>query len=74
MTPERWRKVEDLYHAAAERDVTLRAAYLHEACGSDDELRREVERLLAAGEKPTGNLESPILQAAARMFEETPFE
>ena len=71
---DRWQKIEQLYHAACERDVTLRAAYLHEACGSDEELRREVERLLAAGEKPTADFASPIQKAAARMFDETPFE
>ncbi|MGH9783344.1 MAG: protein kinase domain-containing protein [Terriglobia bacterium] len=72
MTPDQWRKVEQLYHAALERDVTLRAAYLHEACAGDDSLRQEVETLLAAGEKSTANLESPIQQAAARLFEESP--
>ena len=71
---DRWQKIEQLYHAAQERDVTLRGAYLHEACAGDDALRQEIERLLAAGEKSTANLESPIQQAAAPMFEETPFE
>ena len=71
MTPERWQKIEQLYHAAQERDVTLQAAYLHEACAGDDSLRQEVERLLAAREKPTGDLESPIQEAAAQMFDES---
>ncbi len=39
MTPERWRQVEELYHAARERGAAVLA-------GSDPELRREVERLL----------------------------
>ena len=71
MTPDRWRKVEELYHAALERDVTLREAFLHEACAGDDALRQEVERLLAAEEKPTGGLESPIQEAAAQIFDES---
>jgi serine/threonine protein kinase/formylglycine-generating enzyme required for sulfatase activity/dienelactone hydrolase len=40
MTPERWRQIEGLYHSARERG----AAVLE---GTDPELRREVERLLA---------------------------
>ena len=72
MSPDRWQRIEELYHAAQERDFTLQAAYLHEACAGDDSLRQEVERLLAAGEKPTGDLPSPIQQAAARLFEEAP--
>jgi len=64
MTPERWRKVEQLCHAALERDVTLRAAYLHEACAGDDALRREVESLLAQEGQVGSFLEaSPLAQA-----------
>jgi len=46
MTPERLHRIEELYHAARTKDPGLRAAYLTEACGADDELRREVESLL----------------------------
>src|SRR5262245_47429002 len=47
MTPERWRRIEDLCHAALERDRTSRGAFLNEACAGDEELQREVESLLA---------------------------
>ncbi len=47
MTPERWREIERLYHAALEHDGAERAAFLHDACSGDEELRREVESLLA---------------------------
>src|SRR5215510_14968564 len=46
MTPERWRQIETLYHAASERDGGDRPRFLDEACGDDRELRREVESLL----------------------------
>jgi serine/threonine-protein kinase len=65
MTPERWRRVEELCHAALERDVTLRAAYLHEACVGDDSLRREVESLLAQEEQAGSFLEASPLQDIA---------
>jgi hypothetical protein len=44
MTPERVRKIEELFHAAQEESVEGRAALLARA---DPELRREVESLLA---------------------------
>ena len=46
MTPERWKQIEELYHAADTRPPSERAAFLAEACPGDEELRREVESLL----------------------------
>jgi hypothetical protein len=46
MTPERWREVRDVYERAARRAAPARAEFLATACGSDRELRREVESLL----------------------------
>jgi hypothetical protein len=43
MPPERWRKIEELYHAALERGPSVLA-------DADPELRREVESLLAQEE------------------------
>jgi serine/threonine-protein kinase len=43
---DRWRRVEELCQAALERDVGERSAFLAASC-EDDELRREVESLLA---------------------------
>jgi len=59
-TPDRWRKIEALYHSALERDPANRAAFLDGACGHDADLRHEVESLLAAS--PTGQrlLDQPV--------------
>jgi Tol biopolymer transport system component len=46
MTPERWKRIQELYHAARARDASDRPAFLAGACGDDEGLRREVERLL----------------------------
>jgi hypothetical protein len=43
--PDRWSRVEALYHAARERDAGERAAFLDAACKDDAQLRREVESL-----------------------------
>ena len=44
---DRLRQIEDLYHAALARPSEVRAAFLADACGDDDELRREVASLVA---------------------------
>lgn len=58
MNPQRWREIEDLYHAALEREPSTRAAFLENA---DPELRREVESLLAES-GGASFLERPALQ------------
>ena len=71
MTPERWQKIEQLYHAALTRDQNQRAAFLHEACLGDDALRQEIESLLVHGAETKSFLEAPAL-AAAKLFAEHP--
>jgi Tol biopolymer transport system component len=46
MTPERWERVQEFYHATRARPENDRARFLAEACAGDDELRREVQALL----------------------------
>ena len=46
-TPERWARVERLYHEALARGVHEREAFLADTCADDDALRREIESLLA---------------------------
>jgi serine/threonine protein kinase/Tol biopolymer transport system component len=46
MTPERWKQIETLYHAARARPLGERAAFLTGRCPDDDSLRRDVESLL----------------------------
>ena len=47
LTPERWARVEEIFHRAAECDPQQRRALLDEACGDDLALRAEVEGLLS---------------------------
>ena len=67
MRQERWREVEELFESALERRPEDRAAFLDQACGTDAELRREIESLLSADAGATGYLEPdgrlpPLLQ------------
>jgi len=68
MTPERYRRIGELYHAALELDRGERAAFLARECANDDELRGEVESLLASHEQASGFLASPALGVAAAML------
>ncbi|MGE5837858.1 MAG: protein kinase domain-containing protein [Acidobacteriota bacterium] len=50
MTPERWRQVTAIFHAARGREPATRAAFLDHACAGDASLRSEVDSLLAGHE------------------------
>jgi len=70
MTPDRWRRVTGIFHEALARDLVARQAFVAEACAGDDDVRAEVEKLLAGheeagtfGDEPL----SPISEASARV-------
>ena len=65
MTPERYQRVGDLYHAVLDRPAAQRPAYLAAACGDDSGLRREVESLLVAHERGEGFLSTAAAAAGA---------
>jgi len=46
MTPERWRQINEIFHAARERDRASREAFVAQACRDDPALQREVEAML----------------------------
>jgi len=61
MTPERWRRIDDLFDAALRIDPSGRDGWLRVRCGDDDDLQVEVRRLLAQDERADrdGFLEPP---------------
>jgi len=56
---DRWKQIEDCYHAVIERPVPERAEFLAQACADDPELRLEVESLIAHEGQADELLESP---------------
>jgi eukaryotic-like serine/threonine-protein kinase len=56
MTNERWRRVKALFQAAVERPPEERGRFLAAEAGDDEQLRREVESLLAADTGSEGTL------------------
>ena len=65
MNPERYERVGQLFHAALELPRESRSAFLSGACGADEDLRQEVESLLAAHEKAGDFVASPAMNVAA---------
>jgi hypothetical protein len=60
MDPKRWQQIEQLYHAVLEREPGRRIEFLVQACQSDQQLRKEVESLLAyADSSPEGLMNRP---------------
>ena len=61
MTPERWKRVNELFHSALEREPSQRVAYLKEAC-DDDELREQVESLIRSHQQTGSFIDSPAVE------------
>src|SRR5436309_4479271 len=64
MKAERWKQVNDLFQSAVERGPGERAAFPHEACHGDEELRREVDSLLSSYERAENFIELPAFEVA----------
>src|SRR5262245_32099224 len=73
MTPERFQKVGELYDRATELELDQREAYLTVVCDGDDELRREVESLLAAHDSAGGFIDQPAVEIAATLIANHPW-
>src|SRR6516225_1972060 len=72
MTPERFRRVDQLVSLALERPANERAEFIREACAGEEDLRIEVEALLASQEKEDSFLaEAPARLAAQLLTEST---
>ena len=63
---DRFGRIEQTYHQALERDEEERPVFLAQACAGDDDLRREVEKLLSFDKKAGSFMDSPALDVAAQ--------
>jgi eukaryotic-like serine/threonine-protein kinase len=68
MTPERHQQIVDLCQAAWDLNLESRAGFLNRACDADDELRREVEAMLAADEQASQFLGEPPHEVASEVL------
>src|SRR5713226_397392 len=67
MQQHEWEKVKEVFTAALEQPVAMRAQFLAETCGDDEALRGEVESLLAAQEEPKNLLEQHAIDLASQL-------
>jgi len=62
MSAKRWKQVEELFQTALAQEPGRRSAFLVGASNGDEDLRREVERLLAQNASLDERLERPALE------------
>jgi len=67
VTPERWAQIRQTFEGALERAPKDRAAYLRVVCARDDDMRREVESLLASHDESSGFLNKPAVDLGSTL-------
>src|SRR5262245_56236480 len=68
MQSDRWKRIDQLLDAAMELEPDKRSLFLDESCAGDEELKREVEELLASDEKACSFIETPAYQGAEELL------
>src|SRR5438876_6760030 len=63
-----WQQVQQLFDAALQHSPEKRQEFLEQACGSNQELRREVESLLAAHDQSGSFMAEPALAGMAEVL------
>ena len=70
MTPEKWKKVKDIFQSAVDLPVEERDHFAKEQCGVDETLFFEVNKLLESHEESSDLLESPAFKAIADLVDD----
>src|SRR5689334_22117924 len=68
MTPERWQQVKEIFNSAITYRAEERGLFISRACSGDDELRSEVESLIASHEESGSFIDKPAFEAAAGLL------
>jgi serine/threonine protein kinase/tetratricopeptide (TPR) repeat protein/class 3 adenylate cyclase len=68
MTPDRWKRIDQLLDALLELDPARRSDFLDKSCADDEILRRELESLLSAHGRSEGFIDTLRSDAAAELF------
>jgi thioredoxin-like negative regulator of GroEL len=66
--PARWAQIETIVDQALDRPPNERPAFVHQACGDDEELRRTVDKWLAACDEPAFIPDAPAAVFAAPLL------
>src|SRR5712675_1347355 len=65
MDSERWKRIDNLLHAALERPPAERTEFLRQACAGDQAMEREVWSLVASDQQAGSFLDNPALAIIA---------
>ena len=65
---ERFKRIEELYHAALEREPDMRESFVEEACAGDDDLRRELTSLLTHHDREPSFLDGVAFDVVAKQI------
>jgi serine/threonine protein kinase/Tol biopolymer transport system component len=68
MTPERWQQVKEIFNSAIAHPLEERGVFISQACSGDDELRSEVESLIASHEESGSFIDQPAFEVAASLL------
>ncbi|HEX5603579.1 MAG TPA: protein kinase [Pyrinomonadaceae bacterium] len=68
MTPERWQQVKEIFNSAITYRPEERGPFISRACSGDEELRSEVESLIASHEQSGDFIDQPAFEAAASLL------
>jgi predicted Ser/Thr protein kinase len=71
MTPERFRRIEEIYHAACEHRPEEWSAFLDGACQGEPEMRQRIERMLEPGSGNNDVLDRPAGERLGEITEMT---
>jgi serine/threonine protein kinase len=73
-TAEQWQQVQDVFHAALEKEPAERSVFLDNVCAGNESLRREVAWLISAHETEDHFIDSPGYEAARDLLANHHFE
>jgi eukaryotic-like serine/threonine-protein kinase len=68
MTPERWQQVKEIFNSAIMHRPEERDLFISRACSGDEELRSEVESLIASHEQSGDFIDQPAFEVAASLL------
>ncbi|HEX6042903.1 MAG TPA: serine/threonine-protein kinase [Pyrinomonadaceae bacterium] len=70
MKPERWQQISRIFKSAISLDGADRSAYVREKCGTDSDLREEVERLIESHQQAEAHdfIGGLAVESAAELF------
>src|SRR5437868_2492791 len=68
MTPEKWQQVKEIFNSALNYRPEERSLFISQACSGDEQLRSEVESLIASHEESGSFIDKPAFEAAASML------